>query len=113
MLDRALAIADIDIDQQLHVWIPRTCVIIVRAPMPADPPSSRQSAPPPKPPDASLRQVVGAVLWSFFGVRKGRAMHRDVVAIRPHQVILVGIAIAALLVAALLLVVHVIVASAS
>lgn len=53
------------------------------------------------------------MLWSFFGVRKGRAMHRDVVAIRPHQVILVGIAIAALLVAALLLVVHVIVASAS
>ena len=64
-------------------------------------------------PNASLAQVLGAVLWSFFGVRKGRAMHRDVVAIRPHQVILVGIAIAALLVAVLLFVVHLIVASAS
>jgi hypothetical protein len=52
--------------------------------------------------EASLRQVFGAVLWSFFGVRKGSAMHRDTVAIKPHQLIIVGILLAAALVAILL-----------
>ena len=85
----------------------------------SDPGGARQDdgaagdAHPASPPAASVGQVIGAVLWSFFGVRKGRAMRRDVVAIRPYQVILVGIAIAALLVAMLLVIVHVIVASAS
>ncbi|MEO8487945.1 MAG: DUF2970 domain-containing protein [Betaproteobacteria bacterium] len=68
---------------------------------------------PPSPPDevprqATLREVVGAVFWSFFGVRKGKAMQRDAVAIRPHQVIIVGIALAAILVVSLLLLVRVI-----
>ncbi|HEX8739871.1 MAG TPA: DUF2970 domain-containing protein [Casimicrobiaceae bacterium] len=62
---------------------------------------------------AGLLQVIGAVLWSFFGVRKGRAMRRDVVAIKPHQVVLVGIALAALLVVTLLVLVHLIVANAT
>ncbi len=62
---------------------------------------------------AGLLQVIGAVLWSFFGVRRGRAMRRDVVTIRPYQVVLVGIALAALLVVTLLVVVHLIVANAS
>ena len=62
--------------------------------------------------EASLRQVAGAVLWSFFGVRKGSAMHRDTVAIRPHQVIIVGILLAAALVAILLIAVRLITRSA-
>ena len=61
---------------------------------------------------ASLRQVVGAVVWSFFGVRKNRAMQDDLARIRPHQVIIVGVVLAALLVFALLLIVRVIIASA-
>jgi hypothetical protein len=61
---------------------------------------------PPKP--ASLLQVVEAVFWSFFGVRKGKAMQRDAVTIRPYQVIIVGILIAAALVATLLVVVRLI-----
>lgn len=65
------------------------------------------------PPTASFRRVVGAVLWSFLGVRKGRAMRDDVVTIRPYQVILVGVAIAAVFVAALLIIVHVIITAAS
>lgn len=58
------------------------------------------------PRQATLPQVVGAVLWSFFGVRKGKAMQRDVVTIKPHQVIIVGILIAAVIVAMLLILVR-------
>jgi hypothetical protein len=67
-------------------------------------------APPPEPPPrpATLRQVAGAVLWSFFGVRKGAAMRRDAVAIKPHQVIVVGILFAAIFVVALLIIVRLI-----
>jgi hypothetical protein len=75
--------------------------------------------PPPPPPDepaqharASLLEVVGAVFWSFFGVRRGQAMRRDAVAIRPHQVIIVGIVLAAVLVASLLVLVRVIISAA-
>ncbi|MDQ2916366.1 MAG: DUF2970 domain-containing protein [Pseudomonadota bacterium] len=53
-----------------------------------------------------MRQVAGAVLWSFFGVRKGDAMRRDMVTIRPHDVIIVGILIAGGLVVTLLIAVH-------
>ena len=61
---------------------------------------------------ASILEVVSAVFWSFFGVRKGKAMRRDAVAIRPHQVIIVGIVLAAGFVATLLIVVRVILRAA-
>jgi len=76
--------------------------------------------PVPEPPDAgppasnderkaaTLPQVAGAVFWSFFGVRKGKAMQRDAVTIKPLQVIVVGVVFAALLVLALLVLVRVI-----
>jgi hypothetical protein len=57
---------------------------------------------------ATLTQVIGAVLWSFFGVRKGQAMQRDIVSIKPHQVIIVAVVIAALLVVTLLVLVRLI-----
>ena len=60
------------------------------------PPSSKQSK------TASLRQVAGAVFWSFFGVRRGKHMQRDEITIKPLQVIIVGIALAAVFVFALL-----------
>jgi uncharacterized transporter YbjL len=68
---------------------------------------------PPDPPDppprrATLREIVGAVFWSFFGIRRGDAMRRDVVTIKPHQVIVVGILLAAVLVASLLMLVRMI-----
>lgn len=47
-----------------------------------------------------------------MGVRKRNAMRRDVAAIKPHQIILVGVAIVALLVATLLIAVRVIVSGA-
>ena len=78
----------------------------------SDPVPSSPEPPEPAPRPASLREVVGAVFWSFFGVRKGKAMRRDAVAIRPHQVIIVGVVLAAILVASLLVLVRVILRSA-
>jgi hypothetical protein len=60
-------------------------------------------APPESPPkSASLLQVVGAVFWSFFGIRKGDAMSRDMGNIKPLHVIVVGVVLAAVLVFCLL-----------
>lgn len=56
---------------------------------------------------------MAAVLWSFFGVRRGEAMRRDAVTIQPWQVIIVGIAFAALFVLALIVIVRTIVAHAT
>jgi DUF2970 family protein len=72
------------------------------------------SSPPPTDPprQASLRQVIGTVFWSFFGVRKGNAMRKDAVTVKPHQVVLVGIVLAAIFVVTLILVVRLIIRSA-
>ena len=48
------------------------------------------------------------MFWSFFGVRRGDAMRRDLVTIRPHQVIIVGILMAAAFVATLLIIVRIV-----
>jgi hypothetical protein len=77
-------------------------------PTPGVPPPDREPFEPPPATQATLRQVLNAVLWSFFGVRKGDAMRRDAVTIRPHQVIIVGVLIAAVLVVILLIVVRLI-----
>ena len=68
--------------------------------------------PPPPARNASLGEVVSAVFWSFFGVRKGKAMRQDAVTIRPYQVIIVGVVLAALFVFSLLLLVRVILRTA-
>jgi hypothetical protein len=76
-------------------------------PLPTPPPEADPAEKAPLP-QATLGQVAGAVFWSFFGVRKGDAMRRDLVTIKPHQVIIVGILIAACLVVALLILVRLI-----
>ena len=75
----------------------------------SDPTPEREAA---KPQHASLLQVAGVVLWSFLGIRKGRAMQRDAVIVKPVQVIVVGVLAAALLVLGLLLLVRYIIAHA-
>lgn len=70
------------------------------------PPGPAHDSPPATPPQASLRQVAGAVFWSFFGVRKGKAMRHDAVTVRPHQVIIVGVVAAAVFVFTLIVVVR-------
>ena len=66
-------------------------------------------AAPAPPPAATFGQTLSAVLWSFFGVRKGKDMQRDAASLNPVHVILIGIAMAALVVFGLLLLVHTIV----
>ncbi len=68
---------------------------------------------PDEPKPATLPQVVGAVFWSFFGVRRGKHMQRDAVTVKPLQVIVVGVLLAAVLVFALLALVRVILSYAS
>ena len=62
---------------------------------------------------ANLWEVVRAVFWSFLGIRRNDAMRRDAVTIRPHQVIIVGVILAALLVLTLLALVRIIIAHAT
>ena len=78
--------------------------------MPAAPPPPDPAPPEPgrSPRPATLREILGAVFWSFFGVRKGEAMRRDTVTIKPHQVIIVGVLCAAVVVATLLILVRLI-----
>lgn len=76
--------------------------------------STPDPSPDPTPPrrDATWLEVIPVVLSSFFGIRKGKAMRRDVVAIRPVQVVVVGIVAAAVFVICLLLIVRLIIRSA-
>ncbi len=73
-----------------------------------DPDAAAEPAEPESPPPraATIGVVVRAVASSFLGIRKGSAMQRDAVAIKLHQVILVGVALAVVFVIALVLVVQ-------
>ena len=71
------------------------------------------SRPPPAPPrNATLREVVATVCSSFLGIRKRDAMRKDAGTIRPHQVVLVGIALAAVFVLTLVFVVRLVIRAA-
>jgi hypothetical protein len=54
---------------------------------------------------ASFGQTARAVLWSFFGIRKGKDYRKDAEQLNPVHVILMGIAAAALFVLTLVLIV--------
>jgi hypothetical protein len=60
----------------------------------------------PQAPRASMLQVFKAVLWSFFGIRKGAAHKADTLRLHPAQVVVAGLIAAALFIAILVLVVH-------
>lgn len=55
---------------------------------------------------SSLPRLAGAVLWSFFGVRKRRNMEADVGSLTLPQVVIAGLAGAALFVLTLVTLVH-------
>jgi hypothetical protein len=57
-------------------------------------------------PAASFGQSMRAVFWSFFGVRKGRDLERDVAALKPLHILLAALLCAALFIALLVTVVH-------
>ena len=75
--------------------------------MPDRDPTLPPMAPPPR--NATLGEVVGIVFSSFLGIRKGKAAQKDAVRVRPVQVILVGVALAAVFVVCLVLVVRTII----
>ena len=79
---------------------------------PHTPPAAAPPNPAPAPRNASLLEVVGAVFSSFLGIRKGKAMRKDAVTIRPHQVIAVAIVLVAIFVVSLFFFVRTIVRSA-
>jgi|KBSMisStaDraftv2_1062788.scaffolds.fasta_scaffold1053944_2 hypothetical protein len=61
---------------------------------------------------ASLLQVASAVLWSFFGVRKGRNMLQDMESIKPLHVVIVGVVAGAIFVLTLLVIVRIVIRTA-
>jgi len=55
---------------------------------------------------ASPLQVMKAVCWSFFGIRRRAEYEQDAVTLKPAQVIVAGIIGAAVLVSSLVLLVR-------
>jgi hypothetical protein len=68
---------------------------------PSDPDTPPQGDTP-GPRSAGFLQVLGAVFWSFFGVRKRAAGERDMVTIKPLHVIVAALLAAAAIVATML-----------
>ena len=82
------------------------------APTPPPPPRRPRPAPRADAAPATFLQVCGAVFWSFFGVRKGRAMAQDAVTIKPLHVVVVGLLAGAAFIATLLVIVRLVIRSA-
>ncbi|MFO1313759.1 MAG: DUF2970 domain-containing protein [Burkholderiales bacterium] len=81
--------------------------------MPSSPPAPPETpSPDPAPRTATLPEVVATVFSSFLGIRKGAAMRKDAVTVKPHQVVLVGIALAAIFVVTLIFAVRLIIRAA-
>ena len=59
----------------------------------------------------SLVRTMGAVGWSFFGVRKARDLERDAAELNPLHLVVAGIVLALLFVAALIGLVNWVIAS--
>lgn len=53
----------------------------------------------------NLLQTISAVLWSFFGVRKGRDHDRDMAQLNPVHVVITGVVFGVLFVLTLLMIV--------
>ena len=61
---------------------------------------------------ASLYEVMKAVLWSFLGIRRRAEHERDAVSLTPVQVIVAGLAAAAVFILVLVLIVRLVLSSA-
>ena len=59
----------------------------------------------------SLARTLGAVGWSFFGVRKSRDLERDAAELNPLHLVIAGVVVALLFVAALIGLVNWVIAS--
>ena len=54
----------------------------------------------------SLARTLLAVVWSFFGVRKSKDLERDLSELNPVHLVVAGVVVAALFVAALIALVN-------
>jgi len=61
---------------------------------------------------SSFARTLSAVLWSFFGVRKGRDHDRDLAQLNPVHVAIVGVLAGVAFVVTLVVVVRVVIGSA-
>ena len=59
-----------------------------------------------KPASATPLQVVKAVFWSFFGIRRRAEYEKDAVTLTPVQVIVAGVIGAIIFVLSLVMLVH-------
>ena len=62
-----------------------------------------------KPKGGGFLQLIGAVAWSFLGVRKRRDLEADAAQLNPLHLVIAGVLGAALFVVVLLLIVHAVV----
>jgi len=62
---------------------------------------------------AGLLQIASAVFWAFFGVRKQQKLRQDAATIKPVHIVIAGVVGAVLFVLILLVVVRLIVSSAT
>jgi DUF2970 family protein len=67
-------------------------------------PRQPHKAEPPAPERAGFLRTVRAVLWAFFGVRRGAEYERDVVRLNPVHVIIAGVIAAAVFVTVLIMI---------
>ncbi len=58
---------------------------------------------------ATFLQTVGAVFWSFFGVRKRRDLEADMLQLNPVHIIIAAVAGAAIFVLTLIFIVRLVV----
>jgi len=61
------------------------------------------------PKKATVLQVAKAVFWSFLGIRKRSDYESDSIELKPQQVIIAGLIGAAIFVASLILLVHLVI----
>jgi len=71
-----------------------------------------KSPPTHDPPPARFLQIVRAVLWSFFGVRKQRMLQQDIATIKPLHIVVAGVIGGLVFVLTLILIVRLILANA-
>ena len=64
---------------------------------------------PAKPRKMNLLQTVSAVLWSFFGVRKGADHDRDMARLNPVHVVITGVVLGILFVVSIVFVVKLVI----
>jgi hypothetical protein len=76
-----------------------------------DPAPPERAGPPASVPQPTFFQIVAAVFWSFFGVRKKRKLDEDAAAIKPIHVVVAGLIGGLIFVLTLILLVRIVVSS--